>query len=72
MFKIFLFCAVFLETNEKEIVENKRSEFLNVLVNHFFTPVFLRYVELCPGQVTFHNQTNMLSKYSEEEFTLQS
>ena len=63
MFKIFLFLALFLETNEKEIVENKRSEFLNVLFHHFFIPVFLRYVELCPGQVTFLNQTNMLSKY---------
>lgn len=34
MFKIFLFLALFLETNEKEMVENKRSEFLNVIFHH--------------------------------------
>ena len=59
MFKIFLLLALFLETNEKEILENKRSEFLSVLFHRYFIPAFLRYVELCPGQVTFLNQTNM-------------
>ena len=57
MVKWFILLTLFLGTNEKEI-ENKRLEFLNMPFPHRHKlPLFLRYVELCPGQVNLPNQT---------------
>ena len=69
MDKWFIILTLFLGTNEKEI-ENKRSEFLN-MPSYLYGSLFLRYVELCPGQVNILDQINMLFKCSEEEFPLQ-
>ena len=71
MDKWFIILTLFLGTNEKEI-ENKRLEFLNMPFPHRHKlPLFLRYVELCPGQVNILDQINMLFKCSEDEFPLQ-
>ena len=69
MDKWFIILTLFLGTNEKEI-ENKRSEFLN-MPSYLYCSLFLRYVELCPGQVNILDQINMLFKCLEEEFPLQ-
>ena len=71
MVKWLILLTLFLRSNEKDI-ENKRLEFLNMPFPHIKKLIlFLRYVELCPGQVNLPDQINMLFKCSEEEFPVQ-